>query len=112
MEIKRLNNGAVSWPQNGASEAASQKPTPTPEASLESIPAGALDGVRAQFQRADLSTPKFESILRQSIDALLDSAAASGQSIPSGVRQKVSDYLASDPLFASRVRVFWEKNLK
>jgi hypothetical protein len=111
MDIKRLNNSAASWPRDAATEPATAKPAADPAAGLDAIAPHALDAVRAQFKRADLSTPKFESILRQSIDALLDSAAASGSAMPSGVRQKVADFLAADPLFAGRVRVFWEKNL-
>lgn len=107
MDIKRLNNGAAAWPRDAATEPAAAKPQADPAGALEGLPAGALDGVRAQFKRADLSTPKFESILRQSIGALLDA----GSPMPSSVREKVSDFLAADPLFASRVRVFWEKNL-
>src|SRR4051794_34690618 len=105
MDIKRLNNGAASWPREASNDPATPKVSGDPAAALDSVPPGALDGVRAQFKRADLSTPKFESILRQSIDALLDSTAASGSAMPSSVRQKVSDFLAADPLFAGRVRL-------
>jgi len=107
MDIKRLNNGAAAWPRDAATEPAAAKPQADPAGDLGALPQGALDSVRAQFKRADLSTPKFESILRQSIDALLDS----GSPMPSPVREKVSNFLAADPLFTSRVRVFWEKNL-
>lgn len=111
MEIKRLNNGTGALPPNGNTEAAKTNAHPDPGMSLDAVPAGALDGVRAQYTRADLSSPKFGAILRTSIDALLDSQAAAGSAIPSTVRQKVADFLAADPLFASRVRVYWEKNL-
>ena len=109
MDIKRLNNGNASWPQETSASPTAKAPTDS-GASLDAVPAGALDKIRAQFTRSDLATPKFESILRHSINALLDSAA-SASPMPSTVRQKVSDFLAADPLFAGRVRVFWEKNL-
>jgi hypothetical protein len=111
MDIKRLNNGAASWPRDAATEPATAKPQADAAGALDALPAGALDGLRAQYKRADLSTPKFDSLLRQSIDALLDSAAASGSSMPSTVRAKAADFLAADPLFAGRVRLYWEKNL-
>src|SRR5262249_3527638 len=111
MEIKRLNNGAAAWPQDAGAKPADRAAQPASGMSLDAVPPGVLDGVKAQYKRADLATPKFEGILRQSIDALLDSAAASGSSMPPGVRDKVANFLAADPLFAGRVRLFWEKNL-
>lgn len=110
MEIKRLNNGAAAMPRDADPEAAGRTTQPDPGMSLDAIPAGSLDGVRGEYKRADLSSPKFDAILRKSIDALLDAGAARS-AIPSSVRQKVADFLAADPLFASRVRLYWDKNL-
>jgi hypothetical protein len=110
MEIKPLNNGAVR-PQNAEPGASPKSPQPDSAMSLDAAPPGALDSVRAKYKRADLGTAQWDSILRKSIDALLDSAAASGSPMPSAVRQKAADFLAADPLFSSRVRVYWEKNL-
>jgi hypothetical protein len=110
MDIKRLNNGGVNWPRDPAADSAGGT-KPESEIGNDASPAGPLDNVGASYRRADLTTDKFSSILRQSIDALLDSAAASGTVMPPGVRQKAADYLAADPLFASRVRTYWEKNL-
>jgi hypothetical protein len=111
MDIKRLNNGAGALPASADVERAKTSAQPGPGTDMDAVPAGALDGVRAGYKRADLNSPKFDAILRKSIDALLDSEAASGSAIPSSVRQKAADFLAGDPLFASRVRLFWDKNL-
>jgi hypothetical protein len=112
MDIKRTQPGQVNW--NRAEES---KPAATPDASAQSsvdfekAAAGPLQAIGAEFRRADLNTDKWSTILRRSIDALMESSTQRMGALPAPDRQRISDLLAADPIFSKRVFHFWDSKL-
>jgi hypothetical protein len=109
MDIKRTQPG-----QTNPNRPAESGPAAKPD---ESVPApgglsgGPLNAIRGEFTRADLNTDKWSTILRRSIDALLDSSAKRLGDVPPADRRKIADLLAADPIFSKRVFLYCDKNL-
>src|SRR5690349_5816444 len=103
MDIKPTQPGQLNWNRTSESAPAEQAAKPTDDSPLGAA-AGSprFDAIRADFKRADLSGPRWNSLLERSIAALLDSTSDKMGGLPGGAREKLSSLLAADPIFSRR----------